>query len=237
MMKAKLIVPVTALAAVALLAVAPQWASAQRRGGFGGFRGGFGTVSQVQLLQAEQVQTELELSDQQKTQVEEINEQLRTERRELFQQGGGQGDFQERAAKLAELTREANTKAKEALNEQQAKRLQEIWLQVAGPAALNASEIVAALEITDDQKQQLESVRSANQEARRELFQGQGQDRQQLRARMAELREQENEQLLAVLTEQQRAKFKELQGEPIELDLSQAFGRFGGGRGPGRRGQ
>jgi hypothetical protein len=134
------------------------------------------------------------------------------------------------------LTQEAETKLKQVLDETQQKRLQEVWIQIGGPAVLDDPQIVAALKITDQQKQQLEEIAQTSREKRRTLFQdAQDATREQRRAQMDQLREQTNEQRLAVLTDQQREQFEQMKGQPFEFDRSQLFrgGRGGGGGGRG----
>lgn len=227
------------LAALCVVLALPEVASAQqRRGGRGfgrggGFGFGGGVTSRLQLATLEQVQAALNLSDEQKTKVTSINDELAESRRELLQQGrgGGQG-FAELRDELDKLTNDANAKLKEALNEEQNKRLTGIFIQVNGASALDDAEVMAALNLTDDQKQRLEAAREANQEANREAFQGlQDLSAEERRERMAELREESNKRLMDVLTQEQKDKLEELKGEEVEIDLSALRGRGRGGRG------
>ena len=195
----------------------------QRRRGFG-FRG----YSTVQLASLEKVHDELKLSDSQKTNAAEMAEELSSERRELFSDGGG-GDFAAAREKLTKLTTEAEGKLKELLDDEQSKRLRSIQIQVNGAATLSDEDVVKALKISDAQKSQLDDVSEANTQAIREAFQDlQGASREERREKFAELRNMGNEKLLAALTTDQRAAFEKLQGEKVELDLSQL--RRGGRR-------
>lgn len=222
------------LAAAVLLCTALP-ASAQERGqGRGrGFGGGI-QISNLQLLQAEQVQQELKLTDDQKQQVEKIAEENREKAREAFQ-GDREGAF----ARMREVAQEADEKVADVLKDDQAKRVNEIRLQANGPAALVGDEELARkLNVSREQRQQIREVLRAQGEKTGELFRGrQGEGgRERVRERMEELRKETNEQLLAVLSDEQKEQWQEMTGAPFELDRSQL--RFGGrgfgGRGPGR---
>ena len=73
------------MCAAAVVAVVVEPVSAQRGGG-GGF-GRFRAFSPATIATLDEVQTELKLSDEQKTQIATINEEMRDEMRDLF--GGG----------------------------------------------------------------------------------------------------------------------------------------------------
>jgi Spy/CpxP family protein refolding chaperone len=214
----KRLVPLAlALAVVALAATAVQ---AQPRGpGFGG-----GTLF---LLTQKSVQEELKMSDEQ---VKKVTE-LEAKQREAFR------DFrdlsrEERQKKFEEMAK-ANTKAiGEILKEDQLKRVKQISLQQQGLRALANPEVADALKLTDEQK---DKVKAVGEEARKEmqaLF-GAGLERDEARKKMEEIRKASDEKLMGILTDEQKTKFKELQGEPFKGEIRRPqFG--GGGRRPPR---
>ena len=214
------------------LAVAiAQSASAQGGGGGRGFGRMFG-VSKARLATLEEVQTELKLSDEQKDQIEDINEQLREDRRGLF--GGGFGQFSEIRTKMDELNSKASAEVDGKLDEDQRKRLQEIAIQVNGPSALNDPSVVDQLGLSDEQKKKLEAVRSENSQARDEAMDNSGElSREEQREKFRGLADTANEKLLGVLTDEQKTKFEEMKGKAIEIDPSSLFGGGGGGGGFG----
>ena len=159
------------VAAMAMVVAMAQVAEAQREGGrrggggrgFG--RGGFGPISAVQLVaDAEEVQTALSLTDDQKTKVDEINDQLREDRRDLFQPGGG-GDFRAMREEMEKLNTEAAAKLAEVLDAGQQKRLMGIQIQVNGAEMLLDAAVAKELNVTDDQKSKLEEARDENRQA------------------------------------------------------------------------
>jgi hypothetical protein len=227
------------IAALAIVVAAAEVAEAQREGGRrGGGRGGFGrgggfNLSAVDLAAAEEVQAALNLTDEQKQKVEEIEDQLREDRRDLFQQGGG-GDFRAMQEEREKLNQEAAAKLAEVLDETQQKRLMGIRIQVNGASSLFEEEVAKELAITEDQKSTLADIQDSNREAAREAFQDfQDLSREERNAKFQELRTEGDKKLLAALTSDQQAQFKALQGDPVEIDMSQ-FRRGFGGRGDGR---
>jgi Spy/CpxP family protein refolding chaperone len=217
-----------------------QVAEAQREGGRRGGRfgrgGGF-AISSVQLVaQAEEVQAALNLTDEQKTKVEEIDDQLREDRRDLFQQGGG--DFRAMRDEMEKLNQEASAKLAEVLDEGQQKRLMGILIQVNGASSLLDTAVAKELGVTEDQKTKLSEVRDENMDAMREAMRDlrdQDLSREEIGAKMQELRTESDKKFLAVLTPAQQTQYEELKGDPVEIDRSQfrGFGGrgFGGGRG------
>jgi Spy/CpxP family protein refolding chaperone len=233
--------------ALAVVVAAAQVAEAQREGGrrgggrgFGrGFGGGGFGISAVQLVaQAEEVQTALNLTEDQKTKVEEINDQLREDRRDLFQQGGG-GDFRAMREDMEKLNNEAAAKLAEVLDDNQKQRLMGIQIQVNGANSLFDAAIAKKLGVTEDQKSKLEEARQENMESMRDAMEDlrdQDLSREEMGAKMQELRTESDKKLLAALTEGQQADYEALKGDPVEVDMSQFRGGFGG-RGGGGRGE
>lgn len=229
------------IASLAMVVAMATTAAAQReggRGGFGGFGGfgrGAGYISQVQLAaRSDAVQDALQLTDEQKRKIDDINNQLREGMRDLFQQGFGP-EFRQQMQKLNE---ESAAKLADVLDAQQKDRLLGIAIQVNGPATLVAEPAVAEkLAITQEQKSALadqaaENMRSMR-DARQEL-EGQDLPRREFRAKMDEMRAERDKKLLALLTSEQQAQFEALKGEAVEIDRSQLFpGGRGGPGGPG----
>ena len=168
----------------------------------------------AQLLTMDAVQKDLNLTDEQKANVKQINETVTTGRKKLFAEVTKESG--ERGAKIAELNKKAAADIATLLDETQRKRLQEIVLQVNGAAEITKKEIREALQLTAEQDAKLKEVRRANLKARQEALANFEGDRM---AKMVELQKAADEKLLAVLTPEQRKKFAELQGKKIELEL------------------
>lgn len=226
-----------ALIAGTALAQPPGGRGGQRGpGGF--FGGGPGGGMGVQfLLRSEKIQKELELTDDQKAELQKIAEQAREKMREAFQ--SGQRDPQ----RFRQLMEETNKAIQNVLLPHQQKRLNQIQLQLGGiAAAVEREDVRKELAITEDQ---LAKIREARDKVREELRgqrpqQGERPDPAQMRERFREMRQKVEEAVLSVLTDEQKEKWNDMIGEKIDIDFSELFpapaGGPGGPRGGGNRG-
>lgn len=190
-----------------------------------GFRRMFG-VSRAQLASLADVQKELNMTDEQKTRVAEVNDRLRDERRELF--GTTFDGWSKVQPQLEELNNKASQEVNEVLEPAQRKRLQEIAIQQNGPRALQDPDVVVELALSDEQKAKLAAAVAENTKAFETGF-GEA-SRETWRERAGELADQADQRLLGVLTDEQKTKLDELKGEPFEVDMSQFFRRGRGDR-------
>jgi hypothetical protein len=201
---------------LAALMATPAMAQQRRGGGFFG-RGGLAS-----LITNASVQEELKLDDSQKEKAKEAGEKAR----EKF--ASARDEFQnlsqeERGKKARELTSEANAEvhsaAKEFLKPEQLKRLHQISLQTDGVNAFERERIQNMLGLTDEQKTEIASIIKASNEEARGLF-SQDASQDERRAAMEKRRELRKEALSKVegkLTEEQKAKYKDLLGSPFEV--------------------
>jgi Spy/CpxP family protein refolding chaperone len=183
-----------------------------------------GGMSPAGLLGQESVQKELGLSDEQKQQVEELSKKTREQRQGLMDL-----DPQERSAKMRELREQNDKEVSKILKPEQHKRLHQITLQVQGLAsALGNPKVAEEMQIKDDQKPQIKEIQDYVREQTRDLFQPGG-NPDDARKKMEELRKTSNERVEKVLTAEQKAKWKELAGEPFKGEIRR-------GPPPGERG-
>lgn len=217
-----------------------QGGQVQRGQGFGRMMG-MGMASA--LLERPDVQRELNLTEQQKTQIRQMQEAMRAAWQEMRNLPP-----QERRQKMEEL-RQKNDPTK-VLNETQKKRLRELELQAMGPTAFLQPEVADELKLTQEQRSRLQGIVMQQMQQLREQFQsggfGQGQGAQTFQ----QLREQAEKQMLEVLTPAQREKWQQMQGKPFQFEGGRpmlwggmgSFGQqgrprggsgFGGGRGFG----
>ncbi len=183
------------------------------RGGFGGGTGGFGGFggggSVLTTLLNDQVQKELEVSDEQKASLTKLNEESRGQRPDF--QALQNLSAEERADKMKEfqaqaLTRatETNKKVNDILLPSQQERLKEIIVQTRGvQAAANNEDLAKALGLTDEQKQKIKDI--AAEDVQKII----------------------EEKILTVLTADQKAKLEKMKAKKFELDRTAA----GAGRG------
>lgn len=201
------LIRLVAAAAVAVLAVAPAWAQ--------GFMPGM-PMNPLQLMTEKAVREELKLSDDQ---VQKASEALKKQapKRE------GLRDFEpeERVKKMNELIKEANQTAVTILKPEQMKRLREIHLQLQGPQAFHSPGVVRELKITDEQK---EKIQELQKEAHKEMteLRKPGGDREKVLKRIEEISKANRDKILALLTVEQKAHWKQMTGEPFKGEI-----RFG----------
>jgi len=133
-------------------------------GGFGMGGPGFGAQTPYGLLSADAVTKELKLTDQQKSRIKAINEKAQTALRDAME---SMQDLEpaERQQKMPEIQKTMQTAREEqnkalqgALQENQVKRLQEIFLQLRGEQALRDPEVQNALGLSEDQKAKIRSI-------------------------------------------------------------------------------
>lgn len=200
-----------------ILAAVPAFA--QQPGG-GGFFGGGGKLA---LCAMPEVIKELECTDDQTDQIKALRDKQTEDFRALFA-GGGRGNREELPEKMRALTADVDKQLGKILLPHQVKRLTQLEFQQrvsrAGTTGIGSSETLSeALKLTDSDKEALaERAKVLEQE---------------LREKMAKLRAETQAKLMEVLSPAQRAKFKELCGEPFEFPRTGGFGGGGGGGQPG----
>lgn len=148
----KLVLLFTVLLVASLSSVNAQ--DGQRPSGRGR-SGGFGGLDTMTLIRSEQVQEELEVTEQQKTKINETVEAVREELRGLTA-GVRELSGEERQSRLAQI-REKREKLDEAAMEQikaalsgdQVERLDQIALQVRGVGSLADDDIAGKLGMSD----------------------------------------------------------------------------------------
>lgn len=228
------------------------------RGGRGGRGpGGSGggpqiSISRAQLLGSEDVQAELKIDDGQAATLAAALEAYREERNAARPDFRAMRDMSEedRAKAVEKMQKDAealNKKTDEVLHAlmepEQLKRLDQIATQVrlrfGATGALKSKEMRAALSITDEQLAKVEEVETASSEARRKMFEemrnggggGGGGAGGDFRAMFEKSQQETNDKVMAILTDEQRAKLDEMKGKEFEVDVRSLMrgGRGGGG--------
>jgi hypothetical protein len=231
-------------------------------GGPGGFRGGPGRGGVAGLIQSEQVQQELKLSEAQVEKVRELGQEIREEMRKFFGGREGAEDLtrEQRMARMQEamekFRQEAEKRAPEIekrvrdiLEPAQYKRVKQIEMQLQGVDALVRADIIQALGITEDQQKKIKEVLEKRNKKREELgeqmrgmFEGfrdmSDEKREQARAKGEELREKGR----AIQSEAQKNAMGVLTDDqkammPNLMGEPFEFRRPEGGPGEGRRGE
>jgi Spy/CpxP family protein refolding chaperone len=203
-------------------------------GGPGGF-GGFGGGSLADVLRREDVRKELELLEDQVEKLQKLAEARGGQMRDVL---AGLQDLseEERREKIRERMEKAQAETEKQIGEvllpHQMKRLKQLAVQMRlrfGARAMLEGSVAEQLGLTEDQKEKLRAKSEQLEEA--------------LRKKMAELRQQAQDELVKTLTPDQQAKFKEMVGDGFAfVDQPPQFGGPGGPqvggqrRGDGQRG-
>ena len=204
---------------LSLVALATTPALAQRQGGRGGGRGR--GPNPLMLLTQKSVQQDLKLSSDQVQKIDDLG----AKQRESFQ---GLRDLSrdERRQKMQELTKQNEQAVAGILNPDQTKRLHQIMLQLRGAGAFTDSKVADALNLTDDQKQKIQTIEEDARNSMREARQSGNREKAQ------EIRKDSLAKVMNVLTDEQKTKWKDMTGEPFKGEIQ--FGPPGGRRGGNR---
>jgi hypothetical protein len=199
---------------LALLFWGPASATAQQGGGANAWQNSF--AQSVYWLQTPQIQKELEIVPEQIERLRAVQQDSITHIREAY---GKLTDVpaEERQARYYDILREQNEETERQLLEillpQQIKRLKQILLQQrlaqlqwGGAAAFQTAEVAEALNITAEQREQLQQT---EQQLRQEF-------QEKTQAFYKQLQDESREKLLNVLTIEQRRRLEALVGEKFE---------------------
>lgn len=189
-------------------------------GGRGQGRGMMGRGNDAgSLLRREDVQKELKLTDDQKGKLKEVSDKINQERRDLFQNSGG--DFQAAQADMQKKQPEWDKQIMGVLNADQSKRLKELMVQRGGNMIAMNPAFQKDLGITDDQKAKLKDLQTKQMEAMMAL----GQKMRDQEITQEEMRDsvQKNmktmeEAVGKILTDAQKAKIKEMGGAAFKFE-------------------
>ena len=219
---------------VAACAVLVGSCFAQGQGGRQRGRNGFNSLTSI--ARRADVQTELKVTDDQKTKLEA----LAPARGGGRNGGGGGGNGGGAGAGAAgagaaggagrtapdpaamAARREAEKKAlAEILNPDQMKRLQELLIQREGDRAIASEEVQTALGFSDDQKSKVKALQEKMMSAQRDMMEkvrNGDMDRQAMRDAMTANNKTMGEELHKILTSDQADKLKAMGGAPFKFE-------------------
>lgn len=232
----------------------------QRRGGGGGsFRMGGqagGMQSESNLLRRSDVQSDLKLTDEQKTQLAALQEEMTAATRAMMQnmrpQRGGDGndggaafqrggfDMEAMRAGFEKAQKETDKKIQVILTPQQWTRLGQIKVQLAGARAILDPDIEKQLELSATQKLAIDKLSTSLREANQQIFQNggaNGVDRADMTAEVEKNNKYFASELDKILTAEQVKKLDGMKGEAFKADpnIQQSGRGTRGGDGGGRR--
>jgi len=167
------------------------------------------TTIELLLLRQKSVQQELKLSPEAIQKVMEFTNKQHDAFLEAVK-GGKEG----RKEKVQKLDKEDKQFLTDNLTPAQRKRLAEITLQVTGLHELNRPEVAKVLDLTEEQQQKFKELQKEHRKQLRELIQPK--EREGRNEKLAKLREDTRKKVRAILTDEQKAKVRELVGEPFK---------------------
>ncbi len=236
-------------------------------GGFGGGRGGF-NIDRSMLLRTEQVRKELKIEEAQAATIDAALEAFREERnaaprpdRDAISKMSEEERtalFEKSQKERAELSKKTDEALGAMLEPEQAKRLDQVAMQMklnmATVATLKSDDLKSKLSLTEEQLAKLDEAEKAAAADMTKMFEemraagvggqpgggqpGGGGGREAFAAmqeKMTAARAKSAEAALAVLTDEQKKTIDELKGARFELDMRALFmgGRGGNGGPPG----
>jgi hypothetical protein len=172
---------------------------------------------------------DLQLTDKQRNDLDELSGTVKKGLEESFKDFG-RLTSEQRRARFLEMARATDSKMRQILTEDQLKRLAQIALQMQGPSAFRDAKVATELQLTAQQREQIRAV-----EEKAFFFPGPSPERRGLagepRADPMKDREQRLKAARALceelLTKEQREQWKTMIGEPFIGPM------FGPGFGPG----
>jgi len=190
------------------------------RGGGGFARGAMGGFGEVMMLRSEQIRDELEVTDEQWDDLQQLQRDMMGEMRNMFQEMRDM-DEDERADFMKEVTEDIQAEIGEILLPHQTKRLKQVSLQQSmrrGTGGLLRNQaVIDELDLSDSD---IEKLEEKNEEVQKELNE-----------KIAKMRKQAQEEIFSVLSKEQRSKLKEMMGDDFEMQQQNGRGNRGGGRG------
>lgn len=185
----------------------------------------------LMLLNREDVQKELALTDDQKSKVTSMQQKQRESMMAMFQ--GGERPDPEKMQEIMKKAQEEQQKEIDGiLTAEQKTRLKELSIQRAGNGAVMMPEVEKELAITADQKSKITSLQEKAQEANMSIMEkvrNQELDMQEARTKTEANQKVLDEEIAKILTDAQKEKLKAMQGKPFTFAPDQQRRRGGGG--------
>jgi len=184
-------------------------------------RGGFGFGGGSMILLAPNVQKDLKLSDEQVGKIQDTLQEVREKHADDF---AGLRDLspEERQEKMSALNKTIGGELKKALalSPEQSKRFDQISLQSRGIMAFSDPAVAGKLKLTDEQKSKVREIAEASRGQRGAFNKDASQEeREAARKKFAETSKENMSKVLATMSDDQKKAWKELTGEPIEIQM------------------
>lgn len=170
------------------------------------------TTIELLLLRQKSVQKELNVSPGLATRVGQFTSMQSERFRGVLKLGEEQ-----RKQRLMELAKVNKRFLDDNLTAAQRKRLFQITLQTTGLHELNRPEVAKELNLSEEQQQKFKDLQKQHRKELAEIIHPKG--RETRSAKLAKLREDTREKIQAILTGEQKAKVREMVGEPFKGEI------------------
>jgi len=127
-----------------------------------------------------------------------------------------QGEWQRIMELAQKLLPKYQDRLRAILQPEQVKRLEQITLQASGISAFKNEMVIKALEITKEQQEKLSAIEASYNQKRRELRQ-EDVSQEERRSKTGELNKKQNEEMMQILSEDQKRKLEEIKGSEFEM--------------------
>jgi hypothetical protein len=171
-----------------------------------------GTTVQLLLLRQKSVQEELKLGPELIRKIDEFTNKESEAYQKVITLS-----TEERQREFAELEKENERFLADTLTAGQRQRFEQITFQVAALEQLTRPDVAGVLNLTEAQKQKFREMQKEAHKELEDLINAR--DREGRNEELARLRERIDHQINALLTDEQKAKTTELEGEPFTGEL------------------
>jgi hypothetical protein len=171
-----------------------------------------GTTVQLLLLRQKSVQQELKLGPELSKKIDDFTNKESDAYRKVITLS-----TEERQTKFGELEKENLKFLEDTLTTGQRQRFEQITLQVAPLEQLTRPDVARVLNLTEEQKQKFKELQKEAHKELEDLINAR--DREGRNEELARLRERIDNKIDALLTDEQKAKTTELEGEPFTGEL------------------
>jgi hypothetical protein len=183
-----------------------------------------GGVVAFRLLQERRVRRDLGLSGQQVRQIVKFTNVARQRRSKEFQ--ALQNREGKKGPAFVQLQRQVAAEVLAALKKEgvlapeQKERLRQLVWQQQGAMAFGNPLVRDALKLTPEQQEGMRDILDEMNEQRRQRRESSEEDKEEGGKQGGTLRQQALDRILALLDDEQKARWEQLKGKPLEVDLS-----------------
>lgn len=200
------------------LMTAVSFAQGGGRGGMMRFGGG---NSALMLAQDADVQAKINMTTDQKSKVQQLQDAMNQKRMDLFQEARDSGNMDGLRESMTKLQESADKQLAAILDAKQMKRIGEIQIQLDGNRSITREAVQKDLGLSDEQKKMVTDITQKFQQELQTYFEemrngGGGFDRDAMQAEMKKRTEKLDAELGKVLTAAQTKKLKELGGKEFK---------------------